>query len=963
MVLAFYLENTCLCIRNAKTERAAGFLQPRDSITVISCSRSSHVGSKRRVPLRPGVKGDGNGRVSPQGLRASGSSSDILGDDSSLLFAQDGDSKDEHNQTEVEDSVLKDGKQTDTDIASEASDQGSSADMHGTVRVMYSGGSNNNLVVDEDSMSRQGSTDANNVKKVQATTPAVEPVGHQSQSGKSGDPQKDNLYAQLKRMFYFVSVKLKEENAPLHETLNNFIRDLKWDVWQSAAVSQTTLASFHSSQRKHNETVAEEFKKLMSSLVNRWEGLMEAYAPLGRLPLIKLTKPLGVQDQRDVADLRLLIEELLDSYNRTERVNRWSMLKSVQQHILSKIVSAVDVLLPFRPASKLVSFCNSIHSFIQRTCVFQGPQHKGKLSFNEEGIFKYYEMPRSYIHTPEGWPKEYQPLPPQGGGPWKVTFLGTGSRRSTRTRMTSAILFARLKHEAIWLFDCGESAISRVRDTGVSAMRVRKIFITHLHGDHCFGLFSFLYGATNSAPLEVYGPSGTARFILDVLSATSRSQTIRTFVVNELVSPGEKEASPEETKSMEKVFKVNYIHHDDNMQYSVCEDDTCIVKAAPLSHTINTVGYVVEEKQETSQVETQVKPRKFVLCQDTADSKWLKPLSMDADLLIHEATINAPTNSGSEMLMRLARRKHNLELPRSVMDKLDRLVLTEEIKFQIYQCTIGNISYYYDRKMRALRGALQLQQDIKKVLSEMGPELSTAESASQPSDTPSDAAGQTKEDMSDIPNWASIVKNLTNMLKLYGDAQQVEKLVSDVENLGALIRELRSSAVQGMKSFKSRSMQINMGALAQAMLEKEGYLVDTHKDEELETILTVSRAIDKMAPLIFQYWSDAMGRPLPSGEDGLYKREQWETLYNEYAKFSGHSTCYMAGGFAAKVRAKKLLLTHFSHNLPDAMNRENILTMTRVVHSALRGYYHHIASRDTKNLTVGAAWDMLTLTL
>ncbi|MCV5928404.1 MBL fold metallo-hydrolase, partial [Escherichia coli] len=72
----------------------------------------------------------------------------------------------------------------------------------------------------------------------------------------------------------------------------------------------------------------------------------------------------------------------------------------------------------------------------------------------------------------------------------ELTFLGTSAGVPTRTRnMTSIILNLQQPTRAeMWLFDCGEGTQHQFLHTPYHPGKLNKIFITHLHGDHLFGL-------------------------------------------------------------------------------------------------------------------------------------------------------------------------------------------------------------------------------------------------------------------------------------------------------------------------------------------------------------------------------------------------------------------------------------------------------------------------------------------
>jgi ribonuclease Z len=93
----------------------------------------------------------------------------------------------------------------------------------------------------------------------------------------------------------------------------------------------------------------------------------------------------------------------------------------------------------------------------------------------------------------------------------EVTFLGTGSAAPTRRRNLPALALKLPGRREVWLFDCGEGTQHRLMGSSISSSRIRRIFISHLHGDHVYGLPGLLgslslQGAVRS--LDLYGPRG-----------------------------------------------------------------------------------------------------------------------------------------------------------------------------------------------------------------------------------------------------------------------------------------------------------------------------------------------------------------------------------------------------------------------------------------------------------------------
>lgn len=104
----------------------------------------------------------------------------------------------------------------------------------------------------------------------------------------------------------------------------------------------------------------------------------------------------------------------------------------------------------------------------------------------------------------------------------EVTFLGTSSGTPTKDRNVTAVA---LRNGRSWdLFDCGEATQHQLLHVNLSLPRLRRIFISHLHGDHCYGLFGLLGSRAMSGgrtPLDIFGPLGLEKMVRTVLDLSS----------------------------------------------------------------------------------------------------------------------------------------------------------------------------------------------------------------------------------------------------------------------------------------------------------------------------------------------------------------------------------------------------------------------------------------------------------
>ena len=150
-----------------------------------------------------------------------------------------------------------------------------------------------------------------------------------------------------------------------------------------------------------------------------------------------------------------------------------------------------------------------------------------------------------------------------------ILFLGTGAGVPAKLRNVTSIALKLLEERgAIWLFDCGEATQHQILHTSVKPRRIEKIFITHLHGDHIYGLPGLLSSRSfqgGESEVIVYGPKGLKEFV-DV--SLSVSQTHLKYPL--------------------QVIEVE--------EGIVFEDDAFIVEAGILEHGIPSFGYRIIEK-------------------------------------------------------------------------------------------------------------------------------------------------------------------------------------------------------------------------------------------------------------------------------------------------------------------------------------------------------------------------------
>jgi ribonuclease Z len=230
-----------------------------------------------------------------------------------------------------------------------------------------------------------------------------------------------------------------------------------------------------------------------------------------------------------------------------------------------------------------------------------------------------------------------------------VTILGTGAAIPTLNRGTTAQFIN--CHQRYILIDCGEGTQLKMREFGLKFQKLDLILISHLHGDHVFGLpglISTMQLLGRKDPITIIGPEGISAFL------NIQFEQVGLF----------------------RGFPINFIEVEKNHSGTVFEDKCLSISTFPLNHRVPTQGYRIEETLgkrllnkeafdqygvsvayinklldgediednngttvKSSDVTFPPKPAKsYAFCSDTAFHPPILPFIKDVDLLYHEAT-------------------------------------------------------------------------------------------------------------------------------------------------------------------------------------------------------------------------------------------------------------------------------------------------------------------------------------
>ncbi|MDL2242403.1 ribonuclease Z [Bacteroidales bacterium OttesenSCG-928-K03] len=231
----------------------------------------------------------------------------------------------------------------------------------------------------------------------------------------------------------------------------------------------------------------------------------------------------------------------------------------------------------------------------------------------------------------------------------KITIIGSNSAIPSTHRWTSA-QFLNVGGNGV-LLDCGEGTQIRLKMFGIKLNAINQIYITHLHGDHFFGLIGLIstfHLMGRNKPLTIFGPKGLKEIINFQLEASN------SFLCYEL----------------------NFIETNPNEPEIIFEDKDYSVTSFPLRHSVDTTGFMFKEKEKLPNVKrdfiikhdlsveqiTEIKngndfidnngnvykhnkitysklpASSYAYCTDTMYLPEIVPIIKDVDLIYHEAT-------------------------------------------------------------------------------------------------------------------------------------------------------------------------------------------------------------------------------------------------------------------------------------------------------------------------------------
>lgn len=231
---------------------------------------------------------------------------------------------------------------------------------------------------------------------------------------------------------------------------------------------------------------------------------------------------------------------------------------------------------------------------------------------------------------------------------FEVTILGVNSAYPIHGRHPSCQIVNYDDH--LFMIDCGEAAQIQISKYSIRRGRINHIFISHLHGDHCYGLPGLLTSYAlqgRKAEMSLHGPHGIKKFIKSVFDASGaflpyeliifeyETEIPNTIVVNASMSI---ETFPMKHRIPTMGFKFVESINEFNIRSSAIEEYKMTIeeiKGAKLGNSILRDGDHIPITKLTL---PKNKPRSYAYCSDTIYDPDLIPYISKSSLLYHEAT-------------------------------------------------------------------------------------------------------------------------------------------------------------------------------------------------------------------------------------------------------------------------------------------------------------------------------------
>jgi ribonuclease Z len=231
----------------------------------------------------------------------------------------------------------------------------------------------------------------------------------------------------------------------------------------------------------------------------------------------------------------------------------------------------------------------------------------------------------------------------------ELIFLGTSAGVPTRQRNVSAVALRLPERGEAWLFDCGEGTQQQILRSDLKFSQIARIFITHMHGDHFFGLPGLLATggmAGHVERMDVYGPPEVEAFVQESfrLSEGRFGYALDIHAVKEGLVYEDKDYTVTSRRLKHRIpaFGYRVAERDRPGAFDVEKARSLGIPSGPLYGRLKNGETVTLPDGRTFDGSEFCGPpkagRSFVYCTDTIYCRSAVELARGADVLVHEAT-------------------------------------------------------------------------------------------------------------------------------------------------------------------------------------------------------------------------------------------------------------------------------------------------------------------------------------
>ncbi len=253
---------------------------------------------------------------------------------------------------------------------------------------------------------------------------------------------------------------------------------------------------------------------------------------------------------------------------------------------------------------------------------------------------------------------------------FEVFILGSGSATPTTKRNPSSQILTYFKE--LYLIDCGEGTQLQLKKNQFSLLKINHIFISHLHGDHFFGLPGLIASMSllnRTSELSIYGSPHMEQMLNNIFEHTLTRVA----------------------------FPIKFIDTTCSAKKQILETSTMQVFTFPLNHRIATHGFLFIEKLATTN-------RSYAYCCDTLYTESLVPFIQNTSVIYHDATFTnelqdraaVTFHSTAAQAAQMAKLCHSSKLIlghfSSRYDNLDRFLLEAKPIFENTELAIEGTS-------------------------------------------------------------------------------------------------------------------------------------------------------------------------------------------------------------------------------------------------------------------------------